>query len=683
MTGAEAPTPKDHGRERNPAQAGSTRRPAASPPPAQSGPERPRSTPATLAQLVRWARPAIPRIAMGGVAALLASLLALAIPQVLRALVNGPLLTSGSTRGVVQAAGLVLVLGVTEAVLVWSRRVFVATPATLAEHEMRVSLFDHLLDLPASFHDRWSGGQLLSRIMGDLSAVRRWLAFGFVMLVVSSVTVVVGLGLMVATAWQLGLLYLAGAIPMVVLTFRFRTAYARAARRARDQAGDLATTVEESVHGIRVIKAFGRGDEAHEDFVRQADELRETEVMKARTLARVSFSLTTIPEAVTALCLGTGVWLVVEGQASVGALVAFFATAAVVNRPVEAIGNLLAMTLDARAATDRYLEVIDEPNTLADPAAPAPRPAPASREGSTVELRDVVVHFPGSADPVLDGVTLSLPPGRTTALVGVTGSGKSTLLGLVPRLTDVTSGAVLVDGVDVRDLRRTDLRALVAPAFEDSVLFSASVRENVLLGVGNDADPRDGEPAEAVDATDVTADDARLADALAAAQATFVQDLPDGVDTVIGEEGMSLSGGQRQRLALARAIAARPRVLVLDDPLSAVDVTTETAATEALRTLLPGTTTLVVAHRPSTVALADHVAVLENGRITGAGTHAELLRDHPHYRYVLTALAEEHGEHVADADTAPDAAPDGEALPPYGGGSLAGLRSGTPTGGRR
>ncbi|WP_313557491.1 ABC transporter ATP-binding protein, partial [Miniimonas arenae] len=192
-------------------------------------------------------------------------------------------------------------------------------------------------------------------------------------------------------------------------------------------------------------------------------------------------------------------------------------------------------------------------------------------------------------------------------------------------------------------------------------------------------------PADTVDAT--ADDDARLADALAAAQATFVRDLPDGVDTVIGEEGMSLSGGQRQRLALARAIAARPRVLVLDDPLSAVDVTTETAATEALRTLLPGTTTLVVAHRPSTVALADHVAVLENGRITGTGTHAELLRDHPHYRYVLTALAVEHGEHVADGDTAPDAAPDaapdGEAPPPYGGGSLAGLRSGTPTGGRR
>lgn len=587
-----------------------------------------------MLQLLRWARPAVPRLVIGGIGALGASLLALAIPQVLRALVNGPLLTSPSRTGVLQAAALVLALGCLEAFLVWTRRALIATPATTAEHDMRTSLFDHLLNLPTAVHDRWSGGQLLQRSMGDLSSIRRWIAFGIVMLIVSSATILVGLVLMVTTAWQLGLIYLAGAVPMIWLGFRFRTDYARAARRARDQAGDLAGTVEESVHGIRVLKAFGRGDDALGDFVKQADELRGTEVHKARTLARVSLAVTAIPEGTLAISLGVGIWLTTQGQLSLGALVGFMATAAVVNRPLEGIGQLLATTLDARAAADRFLEVVDLPNDLDDPATPRPAGEPG-REGTTVELRDVRVELGGQA--VLDGVDLTLPPGRTTALVGLTGSGKSILLQLLPRLLDTTSGTVMIDGVDVRTMRRDDLRRVVSPAFEDPVLFSASVRENVLLGV----DAPSG-PAQEADQTEL------MNRALAAAQATFVDRLPKGVDTVIGEEGMSLSGGQRQRLALARAIAARPRVLVLDDPLSAVDVATETAATDALRELLPGTTTLVVAHRPSTVALADQVAVLQDGRISAVGRHADLLRSHAHYRYVISDM--EH--HDADADDA-------------------------------
>ncbi|PFG19279.1 ATP-binding cassette subfamily B protein [Serinibacter salmoneus] len=607
------------------------------PTPGETAPK-PRSTAATMVQILRWARPAVPRLILGGIAALGASLLALAIPQVLRVVVNGPLLTSESRTGVIQAALLVLGLGCLEALLAWSRRVFIATPATTVEHDMRTDLFDHLLDQPSSFHDRWAGGQLLQRSMGDLSSIRRWVAFGLVMLIVSTVTIVVGVVLMVTTAWQLGLIYLAGAIPMVWLGFTFRTDYARAARRARDQAGDLAGTVEESVHGIRVLKAFGRGEDALGDFARQADELRETEVHKARTLARVSLAVTAIPEGTLALGLGVGIWLVTQDALSVGALVGFMATAAVVNRPLENIGQLLATTLDARAAADRYLEVIDLPNAVADPAAPRPvgTPGPA---GSTVELRDVRVVL--GHRTVLDGVDLTLPAGRTTALVGLTGSGKSTLLQLIPRLMDVDEGSVLVDGVDVREVRRGDLRRVVSPAFEDPVLFSASVRENVLLGLEAPTSP-----AEEAEQT------ALMQRALDAAQAGFVARLPQGVDTGVGEEGMSLSGGQRQRLALARAIAAKPRVLVMDDPLSAVDVATETAATDALKELLPGTTTLVVAHRPSTVALADQVAVLQDGRISAVGTHEELLRSHAHYRYV-----------ISDMEHPPDAAEPGQDAP--------------------
>ncbi|TQL04610.1 ABC transporter ATP-binding protein [Cellulomonas sp. SLBN-39] len=600
-----------------------------------------------MLRLLRWARPAVPRVVAGGVATLVASLLALAVPQVLGQVVNGHLVAGGTRTAVVQAAGLVLLLGVLEAFLVWCRRALIATPGTGVERAMRTDLFRHLLDLPVAFHDRWSGGQLLQRSMGDLHLVRRWMVFGLIQLVVAATTVVVGAGLMIATSPLLGLVYLAGAVPVVALGFRFRLDYKVVARRARDQAGDLATSVEESVHGIRVLKAFGRGDDALEDFVRQADELRGTELDKARSQSRMTFALAWIPETTLAVALAVGVWLASDDRVSVGALVAFFATAVVMSRPVEALGQLLAMTLDARAGTDRYLEVMDTAPAVADPERPVALP-PAPAAGSRVELRDVRFAHGSAQREVLRGVDLVLEPGETLALVGLTGSGKTTLLQLVPRLYDVTGGAVLLDGVDVRDLTRADLRAAVAVAFEDPILFSASVRENVLMGV----------PAEHLATLDPAAADALVDRAVDVARAGFARTLPRGLDTVIGEEGLSLSGGQRQRVALARAIAGSPRVLVLDDPLSALDVATEAEVTAGLRRTLATTTTLVVAHRTSTVALADRVAVLEDGRITGVGPHAELLATHPHYRYVLTAEQEAHDDRPDEVrDRASDGTP--------------------------
>ncbi|UUI66512.1 ABC transporter ATP-binding protein [Cellulomonas wangsupingiae] len=607
------------------------------------------STTRALLRLVRWARPAVPRVLLGGSATLVASLIALAVPQVMRGLVNGPLLTEGSRTAVVQGALLVLLLGVLEAVLVWCRRALIATPGTGVERTMRTDLFRHLLDLPVALHDRWSGGQLLQRSMGDLHTVRRWMVFGLVQLVVSSTTVLVGAVLMLVTSPLLGLVYLLGAVPVILLGFRFRQDYRVVARRARDQAGDLATSVEESVHGIRVLKAFGRGDDALEDFARQADELRDTELDKARAQSRMSFALTWIPETTLAVALGLGVWLAATDRVSVGGLVAFFATAAVMTRPVESLGHLLAMTLDARAGTDRFLEVMDTAPALADPERPVALP-PAPAGGTRVELRDVRFAHGTTTREVLRGVDLVLEPGETMALVGLTGSGKTTLLQLVPRLYDVTGGAVLVDGVDVRDVTRHDLRGAVAVAFEDPILFSASVRDNVLMGV----------PAERLAAMSPEESDEAVRVALDVARAGFVHRLPHGVDTVIGEEGLSLSGGQRQRVALARAIAGRPRVLVLDDPLSALDVATEAEVTDGLRRVLRDTTTLVVAHRTSTVALADRVAVLEDGRITGVGRHTDLLATHPHYRYVLTAEGDDpagEGDEAATEVGGPAAVP--------------------------
>lgn len=563
----------------------------------------------------------MPRLVMGLLSALMASLVALAIPQVLRVLINDWLRPGGSSQAVWIASTVILLLGIAEAGLVALRRQFVINPATTVETRMRVSLYDHLQDLTVSFHDRWGSGQLLSRAMTDLNFLRRWMAFGAIMLVVTTLTVVIGVVVMFSMSWQLALIFLAAAVPIMIYGFRFRTRFSKVARRSQDQAGDLATTVEESVHGIRVLKAFGRSREALENFNEQAEELRQTEIAKAKHLAAFSLVVTLLPELALGAGLVVGVMLAADGGLSIGSLVAFFATAAVIAAPVEFCGMLLAMALTAKTAVDRHYEVMDSVNTITSPDQPR---RPAELKGA-LDFRNATFAFEDAPDkPILRDITLHILPGETMALVGITGSGKSALLQLVPRLFDVTAGAVTIDGVDLRDFSVEDLRTVVAVAFEDTTLFSSSVRDNVLLGVPA------GESAERREEI--------LAEALETAQAHFAYSLPEGLDTLIGEEGLSLSGGQRQRIALARTVAAKPKVLVLDDPLSALDVNTEELVEARLREVLADTTTLIVAHRPSTVALADRVALLEDGRIAAVGTHTELLATNSHYRYVIASL---------------------------------------------
>ena len=573
----------------------------------------------SISRLYPHVRPIIPRLLLGLLCALLASVVALAIPQVLRVLINESLGPGGTTEAVWISASLILVLGVAEAGLVALRRQFVINPATSVETRMRISLYDHLQDLTVSFHDRWGSGQLLSRAMTDLNFLRRWMAFGAIMLVVTTLTVIIGIGVMFAMSWQLALIFLAAAVPIMAYSFRFRTRFSRVARRSQDQAGDLATTVEESVHGIRVLKAFGRSREALENFEEQAEELRQTEIDKARQQATFTMVVTLLPELALGAGLVVGVMLCASGQLSIGALVAFFATAAVIASPVEFSGMLLAMALTAKTAVDRHFEVMDSANSIT--SAPEPR-LPVQIAGA-LRFNNATFAFEDAPDkPILKEINLDLRPGETMALVGITGSGKSALIQLVPRLYDVTDGSITIDGVDLRDFDVEELRRIVAVAFEDTTLFSNSVRDNVLLGA----------PVRT---------DAVLEEALDVAQAHFAYSLPEGLDTLIGEEGLSLSGGQRQRIALARAIAARPKVLVLDDPLSALDVHTEELVETRLRAVLKDTTTLIVAHRPSTVALADRVALLEDGRITAVGTHTELLAGNDHYRYVIASLDQE------------------------------------------
>ena len=570
----------------------------------------------TLWRLVPFARRALWRIGLGILAAIGAHMIALSIPQFLQSLVNS--LVDGGRAALLPAVGLILLLGVIEAALVLLRRWLVLTPGTFVEADMRNTLFAKLQDLPVAFHDRWPSGQLLSRAVADLGLIRRWLSFGIVLLIANFITLVVGLLILFTYNFWLGLIFSVASIPIWLIGFRFERGFGTIARLAQDQSGDLATRVEESVHGVRVLKAFGRGGFAADQFATQASELRNTEISKAKAVANIWLYLIMIPEFALGLALLAGIWFTANGEMTVGTLVAFVATAMVLRWPTESLGFLLGMTLEAKTATTRIFEVLDEPDLIADPVS---RKTIREPKG-LLEFHDVHFHYP-DADPknrdLVDGVSLRIEPGQSVALIGLTGSGKTTLTALTTRLYEVTGGSITIDGVDIRDLTRADLRSNIAMAFEDATLFSSSVRDNVLLGN-----------------KDQSEDD--LKQALEIAQAQFAYDLPKGLDTPIGDEGLSLSGGQRQRLALARAVAAKPKILVLDDPLSAVDVDTEAMVEDALRHVLKSTTALIVAHRPSTVMLADKVALMQDGKIIAFGTHRELLDTSAEYRHVITSL---------------------------------------------
>ncbi|MFD7918775.1 ABC transporter ATP-binding protein [Streptomyces sp. NPDC059740] len=618
-----------------------------------------RSAVRSLLRLWPFLRPVRVRFFSAALAAVAGSCLGLVIPLVLKWIVDGPV--ASHDPGQVWLGGLLLlVLGVCEAGLFGLRRWLIARPLASVEASMRGALYRHVQRLPVAFHDRWPSGQLLSRGTTDLQLLRQFLAFGLTFLVVNSATVVVGYLVLLSQRWTLGLLVLAPAVPLVILCSLFEVRYSRAARRAQDQVGDLTTIVEESVLGIRVVKGFGRHRSQARAFRDLALRLRGTELLKARLLGSIWAVIMTLPELALGGALVLGTLQVAHGDLSAGTLLGFLSTALTLRWPVESLGFLLALCNESATAADRYFEVMDEPEAEAagtardTPAtagrgargragapprpAPAPPPPAAGEPGGGLVFEDVHFRYPDAppgAPATLCGVDLHVRPGETMALVGATGSGKTTLTALVPRLYDVSAGRILLDGTDVRDLTRDEVRSRVAMAFEDPTLFSASVAENVLMGRAAPG----GEAAAPADEADA------LARALRVVQAhAFVTTLADGTATQVGEQGLSLSGGQRQRLALARAVVGRPRFLILDDPLSALDVHTEAQVEAALREVLAATTALVVAHRPSTVQLADRVALLSGGRVVAVGTHRRLLRDNAEYARLMSGL-EEPQEH--------------------------------------
>ncbi|GAA4905160.1 ABC transporter ATP-binding protein [Tessaracoccus lubricantis] len=564
-----------------------------------------------MLRFLPYLRPFAPQFITSFALAPLQVLASVAIPLLLGAVVDGPI-RNRDVVGVLWYALALLGVGAFEALMSFVRRWIMSRATSHIEANIRLDLFEQLQRLPLGFHKSWESGQLLSRIMSDLGLLRRFMSFGLVMLAMSSLHIVVVVAIMVVTLWQVGLAVLLSVVPVVIAVFALMGRFGRISRQVQDQTGDVASAAEESLHGVRVIRSFGRTRHSFEGFDTRATALAESGVRRMN-LASVLWTLLEVFPSVLLLIVLFGVsYGVTAGGLSLGAAVAFVTLLLSLAWPVGSLGFLLSFAREAATAANRVTEVFDAPVSIVsgDRRIEEPR--------GHLQLRGVTFQFPDADEPTLSDLDLDIAPGETVALVGGTGSGKSTLVSLIPRLVEVTGGQILLDGVDLRDLDLRQLRSLVGTAFEDPILFSMSARENLTLG--------------RPDATDE-----EIAAAVRVARAEFVHDLPWGLETRLGEQGLSLSGGQRQRLALARAILVRPRVLVLDDTLSALDIHTEAEVEEALTSTLVGVTGIVVAHRASTVLLADRVAMLVEGRIAHTGTHAELLASVPEYRELLSA----------------------------------------------
>jgi len=569
-----------------------------------------RLLPYLLPYRVRWI--AMVLVAMASLAA------TVAIPLMTKAVIDGPV-RHQDQHGLWLLGAAAMGVGISEAVLWFIRRWLVARATMGVEADIRKDLYARLQILPMSFHGRWQSGQLLSRIMNDLSTIRRFMSFGMLFLLLNVIQITVVTAILLAMYWPLGVVVVVSIVPITLTVLHFQQEYTKLSRLAQDQSGHVATHVEESALGVRVVKSFGREEHVYDRFDKQLTNLYDTQVSRVSVSAKFWTLLEVIPNLTLIVVLGFGAYAAGHGYVTMGTLVAFITMMLSLVWPIASLGFLLSMTQESFTAANRIAEIFDAPREITD------GPSNEAPGGGRLELVDVGFRFPdaGPDDWPLRHVNATVEPGETLALVGSTGSGKSVLAALLSRLYDVTEGAIRIDGQDIRELSLPALRQAVATAFEDPTLFSMSVAENLRLGR---PDATDEQMAQAID--------------IAAAQ--FVYDLPFGLDTRIGEQGMSLSGGQRQRLSLARAILAAPKILVLDDTLSALDVHTEAVVEEALRRVLHHVTGIVVAHRASTVLLADKVALLDKvdssgATITHVGTHAQLLATVPQYRYLLAA----------------------------------------------
>jgi len=573
-----------------------------------------------LRRYVPYLRPYVWLVVVFGLSQLGSLVAAASIPKVIQYIIDGPI-THHDLGRLVPAAGLLLLVALVEFGFIFLRRHFSGVASLRMETDLRNDFYAHLQGLHVAFHDNWQSGQLLSRAISDIATVRRFVSFGLIWFLQTIVTFIVVFVLMAQLDWLLAVVVFGCMVPIAFFSRIFHDKYRLIARRLQDLTGDITTTIEEMATGVRIVKAFGRMPLMQKRFDAQAALIRSVSLTGTRERALLWSELNFLPNLSLAAVLFLGGLNVVQGRLTIGGLVAFMSYVFMLVWPMDAIGWVLSMSEECQTASERLNEVLDSRPEITD------RPSAHAMERSRgrLEFRGVGFKYPSSNEWILRDLNLVVEPGETVGIVGRTGSGKTTLSYLVPRLYDVAEGAVLVDGVDVRDIRLSSLRSHIGFAFEDPILFSASVHENLVMG----------RP---------VVSDRELKRAIDVAQAGFVWDLPWGLETRVGEQGYTLSGGQRQRLALARAVLGAPPILVLDDPLSSVDVHTEAVIEEALARVLEGVTGLLVVHRPSTLALADRVALIDGGTVAAVGTHHELMRSNDLYRALLS---QEYGEVVA------------------------------------
>src|SRR4051794_24461788 len=507
------------------------------------------------------------------------------------------------------------ILGAALVRLVFSvlRRLIAGRVSLGVEYDLRNRMYKHLQSLELAFFDEQQTGQLMSRSTVDLQSVRFFLGYGLIFILQSLVTLLVAAAVMLALNVQLGLLALAPAPFIFWVAFRYGRRNRPASQEVQQRIAELTAEVEENVGGIRLVKAFAREDRQLGRVRDKAARVFDQSMVSTRLRAFYNPFIAFLPNLGLALVLIVGGTAAVHGDLTIGEFVAFYGYVQLLATPVRMLGVALGMAQRAVASGARVFEVLDrQPHmTVPDDATDLP-----PGDGH-VELRDVSFAYEDAeGEPVLRDVDLDVAAGRTVAIVGATGSGKSTLVSLLPRLYDPSAGSVLIDRADVSKVRLASLRSQVGLVSDDPFLFSDTVRNNIAYA-------RFDASQEAVE------DAARRADIH-----DFIVSLPDGYDTLVGERGMTLSGGQRQRLAIARALVMDPRVLILDDATSSVDATTEAAIKRALAELMEGRTTFIIGHRLSTIALADEVVVLENGRVTARGTHDELLESSELYREI-------------------------------------------------
>jgi len=531
--------------------------------------------------------------------------LGLLVPRIIQLTINNALV--GGQTGLLVTYGLALLgIAVVRFVVAVGRRLATGKVSLDIEYDLRNRMWSHLLKQSFSYFDRWPTGQLMSRAMSDVQNVRMFLGYGLVFFATNIVMMVAISVILFFLDWKLALMSLAFMPFLLLVTIRFSRRLQPILKDVQQKIADVTAAAEENVVGSRIVRIFAREDDELEKFSDRSYKVFEASVAAARIRAVYIPLIAFIPNLAVAFLLYYGGRQVIGGSLSLGSLVAFYSYLMMLVYPAQVIGWLTGLAQRAIASGERVYQVLDAPLEMEE--RPDARPLRGPDGGppvGAVTFDDV--YFSYVDRPVLEAVSLDVPAGRTLAFVGHTGCGKTTLTNLIPRFYDTSAGRVLVDGQDVRDLQSADLRSHIGIVTQDPFLFSTSIAENI----------RFGRPA--------ASDDEVRAAAQAAQADEFVAALPEGYDTVVGERGFTLSGGQRQRIAIARALVMDPRILILDDATSSVDVETEFKIRAALTEVMRGRTTFIIAHRPSTIALADEVVVLDHGRIEERGTHDELM----------------------------------------------------------